>query len=115
MNPLRWLYVVMGLVCIGLGVTAVLTYRHAVTEAAQIAPLKQQLTDLQNNYATLAKAVADRDAAVAEVRKDRATVSTKLDEVQRDKTTPASSWLDTRIPDDVRRVYGSGQTKSPQR
>lgn len=104
MNPLRWLYVAVGLVCVGLGVTAVLTYRHAVTEAAQIAPLKQQLTDLQTTYATLAKAVATRDATTATIRQDRAATTKRLDDAT--KADPdASRYLSERIPDSVRRAY----------
>lgn len=104
MNPLRWLYVAVGLVCLGLGVTAVLTYRHAVTEAAQIAPLKQQLTELQDSYATLVKAVAARDATTATIRQDRAATTKRLDDAT--KADPSvGAWLDQRIPDGVREAY----------
>lgn len=116
MNPLRYVYIALALLMLGGGAFGVWSYKHMAQEAAQLGPLQAQLNDLQNDYATLSKAVAKRDATDTAVRKDRAAVSTKLDEVQRDKSTPAASWLDTRIPDDVRRVYGSaGQAKPPQR
>lgn len=110
MNPLRYVYAVLALLILGAGAAGVITYRHMAQQAAELAPLKAQLADLQNSYATLAQAVAQRDATTAVIRKDRATTTKRLDDAT--KADPdASRYLSERIPDSVRRVY----TDPPQR
>lgn len=103
-SPLRWLYIAFALLFIGAGGYAVWSYRHMAEQAAQLAPLQQQVAGLQTSYATLAKAVAARDAAAANIRQRSAATTKRLDDATK-ADPPAARYLSERIPDGVRRAY----------
>lgn len=104
MNPVRWLYVIVALIAVGAGGYGVWSYRHMAEQAAQLAPLRQELAALKQSYDTLAAQVVKRDELNAAIRQDRAIITKRLDDAT--KADPdVARYLGERIPDGVRRAY----------
>lgn len=109
MNGLTIAKVAVALLLIGAGSYFVLSYQHMTTQVAELAPLKEQVVELQGQYTELSKEVVRRAADDARIRAGRRSINSHLDEVTNEDSA-ARAYLGERIPDGVRAAYLTSDT-----
>jgi Tfp pilus assembly protein PilO len=111
MSPRAYINTLVGilsLLLIGAGAYGVWSYQHMAKQVAELAPLKNQVAELQQQQALLSAEVVKRAEFDTALRDARQSIHISLDKVTNEDPV-ARDYLGERIPDSVR----NAATKQP--
>lgn len=95
-------------IAVGAGVWATRSYNKAITTAAEVTTLREQMADLQRSHRTLAAEAIRRREFDDALRKARAESTHRIETISREDSDDGA-YLRQRIPDRVRDAAHSGR------